>query len=157
MIAGNINSFAFLVEKISDWSVCGYANGNMQLFVNGKGYPNQKYTATLNMELINLLAEPYPLLSLVCDKSLYGLNADKLFRYFCDATFEKSDYRFQLPFETLMDSGWVAFVVTDGVRVRIQLGRQSAADKFELADETVISNTELKHIAEQLAAFKEQL
>ena len=157
MLVGNIQKIAFIAEKISDWSVCGFANGNMQLFVNGKGYPQQKYTATLNMELANLLGETSPLIAPVCDKELFDLDADKLFDYFCDVTFDKGDYRFQLPFEVLMDSDWFAFAVSGGCDVRIQLGRQTAADKFEFADETVISRTELNTIVQQLVSFKEQL
>ena len=157
MLIGNINRFAFLAEKISDWSVCGFTNGNMQLFINGRGYPQQKYTATLNMELANLLGESSPLITTMCDKELFGLDADKLFDYFCDITFDKGDYRFQLPFEVLMDGGWFAFVVSGGYDVRIQLGRQISVDKFEFADETVISRTELNSIVQQLSGFKEQL
>ncbi len=103
MLIGNINRFAFIAEKISDWSVCGFANGNMQLFVNGKSYPHKKYTATLNVELANLLGKDSPLITPVCDEKLFNLPADKLFSYFCNAAFDKSDYRFQLPFEVLMD------------------------------------------------------
>lgn len=157
MIVGDINRFAFLAEKISDWSVCGFANGNMQLFVNGSGYPQQKYTATLNMELANLIGESSPLITTMCDKELFDLDTYKLFDYFCDTTFDKGDYRFQLPFEVLMDEGWFAFMVSDGCEIRIQLGRQISADKFEFADETAISRTELKSIVQQLVSFKEQL
>ncbi|MBQ5325213.1 MAG: hypothetical protein J6J58_07175, partial [Oscillospiraceae bacterium] len=85
------------------------------------------------------------------------LDTYKLFDYFCDITFDKGDYRFQLPFEVLMDEGWFAFMVSDGCEIRIQLGRQNAADKFEFADETAISRAELKSIVQQLVSFKEQL
>lgn len=157
MVIGNIDSFAFIAEKISDWSVCGFANGNMQMFVNGRGYPQQKYTATLNMELANLLNETSPLINPVNDEKLFNLSAGELFSHFCNVTFEKGDCRFQLPFEILMDAGWFAFVVSDGCNVRIQLGRQLSADLFEFTDETVISETELNSIIQQLARFKERL
>ena len=157
MITGNPDKFAFLIEKVSDWSSCGFTNGLMYLYINGKGYPEDVHTTTVNMELNNLTEHNSPLVNPVMDNELFSVEDKELFNFFCITTFEKGDYRFQLPLQELGDAGYFVFAVAADDRVKIQIGMQKSADSFEFLDETVISIYEYKTIAVQLEKFKEQL
>lgn len=157
MIAGNPDKFAFLIEKVSDWSSCGFTNGLMYLYINGKGYPEDVHTTTVNMELNNLTEHNSPLVNPVMDNQLFSVEDKELFNFFCITTFEKGDYRFQLPLQELGDAGYFVFAVAADDRVKIQIGMQKSADSFEFLDETVISTYEYKTTAAQLEKFKEQL
>ena len=157
MIAGNPDKFAFLIEKVSDWSSCGFTNGLMYLYINGRSYPEDVHTATVNMELNNLTEHNSPMVNPVVDNELFSMKSKELFNFFYTATFGKGDYRFQLPLQELGDAGYFVFVVASDDNVRIQLVKQKSADSFELLDETVISLSEYKTISAQLEKFKEQL
>lgn len=157
MIAGNPDKFAFLIEKVSDWSSCGFTNGLMYLYINGRSYPEDVHTATLNMELNNLTEHNSPMVNPVVDNELFCMKSKELFNFLCTAAFEKGDYRCQLPLQELGDAGYFVFVVASEDNVNIQLGKQKSADSFELLDETVISLSEYKSISAQLEKFKEQL
>ena len=157
MVIGNINKIAFVVEKISDWSVCGLSNGNIQLFINGKGYPQQQDVVTLNMEINNIIDDLSPLINPVNDRYLFEMSALQLFDYFCCCTFDESNFAFKLPFTALTDEGWFVFIVTIDERVRFQIGKYINGDKFIFEDETIINRKELNCIIQQLKEYMEYL
>ena len=157
MLAGNPDKFAFLIEKVSDWSSCGFTNGLMYVYVNGKGYPEDIHTTTLNMELHNLTQTASPLVNPVTDTGLFNMNSEELFGYFINTAFENDDYRYQLPLQELGDAGFFVFAVAAEDKVKIQIVKQKSAEEFELADETVVLKTEYSDIATQVKIYKEQL
>lgn len=157
MLAGNPDKFAFLIEKVSDWSSCGFTNGLMYVYINGKGYPEEIHTSTLNMELHNLTQTASPLVNPVTDTGLFNMNSEELFGYFINTAFENDDYRYQLPLQEIGDAGFFVFAVAAEDKVKIQIVKQKSAEEFELADETVVLKTEYSDIATQVKAYKEQL
>lgn len=157
MIIGNPDKFAFLIEKISDWSSCGYTNGLMYLYINGMSYPKEMRTTSLNAELYAFTRENSPLLNPPADKKLFGLAADELFKNLCSLTFETGDYRYQLPCQELGDAGYFVFIVASENKVKIQIGTQLETDNIVFTDETVIDTLEFAKISEQLCDIKENL
>lgn len=154
MIIGNPDKFAFLIEKISDWSSCGYTNGLMYLYINGRAYPKEMRTASLNAELYALTMENSPLLNPPIDERLFKLPAQELFEKMCEIAFETGDYRFQLPCQELGDAGHFVFVVACENDVRIQIGTQQEADNIVFTDETAVDKKEFANISKRICDIK---
>lgn len=157
MIIGSSDKFAFLIEKVSDWSSCGYTNGLMYLYLRGKKYPVEDRTVTLNMEINHITSNTSPLVNPTVNKTMFDMAAHQLFEKFCELTFEKGDYSYHLPFLELENAGYYVFAVSLSDMVRIQVGIYHNADFIEYADEVVVEKVYTEQIVDLLEKIKERL
>lgn len=155
MIFGNPDKFAFLIERMPEWEDSTWINGIMFVLVNGKIYPAEIRTTTFNSELPDLLRDDSAFVHPVENQKLYRKKTAKLFRHLTEMTYSRNflkDDRFLIPFHELNDAGYNFFVLSDGDRVKILIGKWKSR-KIKFVDKTVISLQTYNEIKSQLTVF----
>ena len=158
MIIGNPYKFAIIVYPIKEWSSESLRNGVLLISIDGKLFPNEIFTSTLDVEYINLKET---LMNIPIDENLYNMKKDEAFKTIynivCPSDFNiASDYRFDLSLESINDHNHI-FAVSNGESIRIMasmLYYNIGESKHILANanisETFISIDEMNDIISQL-------
>lgn len=157
MIIGNPLKFAFLIERIQDWEVDYWKNGIMFVIVNDGIYPKEMRTTTFNSEFFDILNSNSAFMNPLIDKELYNKNDLELFHYIADITFPDdletdNDYRYLIPFHEINDSGYNFFIISNGVNIKILVGRWED-ENINLVDCTEISIQEYTEIKSKITIF----
>lgn len=152
MLAGNPDTFAILVERVTEWDTEGCTGGLMHFYIDGKVYPRKPRVTPLNTELPHLFAESgSAFVRPKVSRKLYELNGKKLFRmlrrmrypsYYGDDKEADEDYRFDVTLDQAAHARYHVFVVTDGQNVRLLIGRwgkKKRREKFRFLGETEIT------------------
>ncbi|MDE6733309.1 MAG: immunity 42 family protein, partial [Oscillospiraceae bacterium] len=81
MLFGDPEKFAFLIEKVPEWSDESFANGLLYVCINWEMFPKDLRNTTLSDDLQFLLDKehPYGMFCLVNDEKLYALSDKELF------------------------------------------------------------------------------
>lgn len=152
MLIGEPDKFAFLIEKVPEWSVGGFVNGLLYVYVNGEMFPKELRTTTLSTDLFML--RDFAFENLPTDKRLYALSDGELFGelrrlrypdYFTDNEDADYDYRFDLDLQELGDCGYDIFALSSGENVRVLVGHWSG-DEFALVNSAEITLDEFDKI-----------
>ena len=157
MVAGNPDKIAFIFEKVSDWSICGCTNGIMQLYMNGRQYPNELRTAAVDGEINSILSDRSPLVSMPENESLFNMPPQIIAGQMCIIAFENGDYSFQIPLQELEDAGYYLFMVCSDICTKFILTEYKGADNAVYKDAVVINNSETVQIKENLIKFKKPI
>lgn len=172
MLLGYPYKFAFLLEHIPEWDDGSFIQGMMFLMINEKIYPNEPWTATFSTELPMLLDEKYsPMKNPVVNKELYSVEGRELYDRLMvithseelDALYDSSYY---LPFMEINDLGWEVFVISDGEKVRLLVGKWNDSksidgrqyrEKPEFLDEVELTCEEYNSVIDKLEDFYNSL
>lgn len=157
MIIGNPLKFVFLIERIQDWEVDYWKNGIMFVIVNDGIYPKEMRTTTFNSEFPDVLNSNSAFMNPSIDKELYNKSDLELFRHMADITFpddleNDNDYRYLIPFHEISDSGYNFFIISNGINVKILVGRWKF-ENINLVDCTEISIQEYAEIKSKITIF----
>lgn len=157
MIFGIPDRFAFLIEKVPEWSDKTFTNGLLYVFVNFGMFPKELRNTTLSSELYMLFDSPPPI-----DERLYALPDNELFEEFRRLRFparysdnEDADeeYRFELELHELGDAGYHIFAVSDGENVRVHVGYWVDSDNFEFVNSAEITLEEYTELFNELSEY----
>ena len=163
MLIGDPDKFAFLIEKVPEWSAGGFVNGLLYVYVNGEMFPKELRTTTLSTDLFMLRSFAFD--DLPNDERLYALSDGELFgelrrlrypNYFTDNEDADEDYRFDLELPELGDCGYHIFAVSGGEKVRVLIGHWSG-DEFTLVNSAEISLAEFEKIRGAVIEYGENL
>ena len=164
MLIGDPDKFAFLIEKVPSWSVGGFVNGLLYVYVNGEMFPKELRTTTLSTDLFMLRGFAFE--KLPTDKRLYALSDDELFgelrrlrypEYFTDNEDADADYRFNLELQELGDCGYDFFALSGGENVRILVGQGASAEELTLVNSTEITLDEFNKIRGAVIEYGDNL
>lgn len=166
MLFGNPEKFAFVIEKVPEWSDESFANGLLYVFIKWEMYPNEVRNTTLSDDLQCLLAKEYPygMYYLVNDKELYALSDKKLFAelrrlrcpWLLDDEDSDDDYRFDLELPELSLANYRLFAISNGKYVRILIGHWDNPESFELVNSVRIPLKEFTKIRDELWDYYEK-
>lgn len=160
MVFGNPDRFAFMIEKIPEWSAGGYVNGLLYVYVNSEVFPKEHRKTTLSSDLRGL--PNYAFVKPPIDERLYALNDVALFEelrqmrfpsQFSDNKDADDDYRFDIELRELSDCGYHIFALSDGQNVRVLVGYWVDLDNFELMNSVKIPLEEFTKIREGVRAY----
>lgn len=164
MILGNPYNFAIFTKTIKEWNMDNeFCNGVLFFCIDGKFFPNNIVTATLNYEIQQLKEK---LKNLVDDEELYNMQKDKAFSIIYNMTFPENtdidnDYRFDISPESFADENCYIFAVGNGKQIRImatELYYNKEEARHDLRDikisETFIANNDLNEMITKLEAIK---
>jgi len=157
MVAGNPDKIAFIIEKVSDWSSCGCTNGILYLYLNGKQYPQELRTVTIDGELYSMLSGNSPLVAMPVNEKIFSLSPQHTAEYIYELACENGNYTYSVPFQELEDTGYYLFMVCSNSCCRFVLAHSTGADSVDYTDEIVISNNELSQITDKIKKFRESL
>ena len=166
MLAGNPDKFAFLIERVNEWESEGFVNGVMHVYINGKAYPKKLHTTTLNVDIAHLFNEDYSaFLRPTASRKIYTMKGKKLFKqlrrlrfpaYYGDDKEADEDYRFDVSLEEISNARYHVFVVTDGQKVRLLVGRwknKKHLNKCKFLDETEITAKKYQEIINRVYLY----
>lgn len=171
MLFGNPEKFAFVIEKVPEWSDESFANGLLYVFIKWEMYPNEVRNTTISDDLQFLLDKerPYGMYYLVNDKELYALSDKKLFaelrRVRCpwlffddddEDQYPEEDYRFDLELDELSLARYNLFAISNGRYVRILIGHWDNPESFELVNSVRITLKEFTKIRDELWEYYEK-
>lgn len=161
MVIGDPYKFGFLVERVGDWEYPPFVNGLLFFYLNKKAYPKELRTATLSMELPELLDEKSPLMKPKRNKRLFKLDSGDRFERIAALTFpedidKKSDLSYLVPFQGINDSGLAVFTLTDEEQVIIMIGEWSEG-KLLQTDERIVDILEYESVISQLKEYCDSL
>ena len=161
MLIGDPDKFAFLIEKVPEWSAGGFVNGLLYVYVNGEMFPKELRTTTLSTDLFMLRGFAFG--NLPTDGRLYALSDDELFGEICRLRYPDhftddadGDYRFDLELPELGDCGYDIFAVSGGDDVRILIGHWSG-DEFSLVNSAEITLAEFNKICGAVIEYGDNL
>ncbi len=163
MLIGDPDKFAFLTEKVPEWSDNTYANGLLYVFVNGEIFPKELRTTTLSSDLCALC--DFAFANPPMDNRLYALPDDELFgelrrlrypAYFSDIDDADEEYRFDIELWELGDCGYHVFAVSGGKNVRVLIGQWSG-EEFALVNSSEITLGEFLKIFNGLCEYRDSL
>jgi len=126
MVIGNPYVFAFMIDKVSEWSDATFKNGVFFVAINGVIFPHVLATTVLNSELYGFLeARPSSLLKMPINDMLFHMQKDVLFSTLLNALsqddemegFDVLDYKFST--NTMEDEACYCFSVSNGKMLRI--------------------------------------
>lgn len=166
MLFGNPDKFAFLIEKVPEWSDESFANGLLYVFIKWEMYPNEVRNTTISDDLQFLLDKerPYGMYYLVNDEKLYALPDEELFAklrrvrcpWLLDDEDADYDYRFDLELDELSLARYKIFAVSNGKLVRILIGHWENNESFELVNSVEITLEEFTKIRDELWEYYEK-
>ena len=133
MVAGNLDKFAFVIEKVSDTGICGCTNGTMQIYINGKKYPAKTAVTAIDTALNHLLC---------------GISAP---------VHKKENGRHKVPFRELEDTGYSIFMVYSDGFIKITAVNDRDKNNTEFTDEVVLTHKEFLNITEKITEFYNDL
>lgn len=157
MLIGTPDRFAFLIEKVPEWSDETFTNGLLYVFVNFDMFPKELRNTTLSSELYMLFDSTPPI-----DERLYALPDNELFEelrrlrfpaWYSDNEDADEEYRFELEFHELGDCGYHIFAVSDGENVRVHVGYWVDSDSFELVNSAEITLEEYTGLFNELSEY----
>lgn len=160
MIFGNPDKFAFMIEKIPEWSAGSYVNGLLYVYVNGEVFPKEHRKTTLSSDLRGV--QNYAFTKPPIDERLFALSDVALFdeirclRYpalFSDNKDADEDCRFDIELNELGDCGYEIFAVSDGANVRVLAGYWVDLNNFELMNSVKIPLEEFTKIREGVGKY----
>ncbi|MDE6733310.1 MAG: immunity 42 family protein [Oscillospiraceae bacterium] len=160
MIFGNPDRFAFLIDKVPEWSAGGYVNGLLYVYVNGEVFPKEHRKTTLSSDLRGL--PNYAFAKLPTDERLYALNDVALFEelrklrypaYFGEDKEADDDYKFDIELRELSDCGYHIFAISDGQNARIIVGYWVDLENFEFMNSIKITAAEFAEIRERIREY----
>lgn len=166
MLAGNPDKFAFVIERVSDWEKDGCVNGMMYIYINGRAFPRKLHTTKLDADLYYLFDEEssafvHPRVS----RKLCSFGEKKAFKCIRKARYPEFyahkenaevDYRYDVTLGELESARYRLFVVTDGQKVRLLLGRwkyKRRREKFRLLETAEISAAEYQDIVRRVYVY----
>ena len=160
MIIGSEYKLWFIIDRVPEWEDEAYKNGIMFVSLGTHIYPDTLRTTTLNMDLCYAVEDDSPFMKPVIDPVLYELEKDQLFKTIYEITYPEdiekdNDYKYEWPFQEIMDAGFVIFSVSDGNKIKILAGKAPfdetyPVDLIELDMEDYLSITkELKEYVDQ--------
>lgn len=123
MVIGNPYEFAFIIDKVPEWSADTFLNGIFFVAINGDFFPPSICTSTLNSDLyVFFEIAPASLITMPENSVLYAMNKDELFAILygslsSDSEIEGSTYKFSTT--TMEDEGCYCFSVSNGETLRI--------------------------------------
>lgn len=167
MVIGKPDSFSVLIKKINSWNTGdgGFCNGILLFSVNGRVFPDEFFVVTLSRAVF-LLRKHFQ--SLVNSEKLFLAKKEDAFQAMYNASHPIEDndivnYNFDLTPEDISDRGYFMFAVQNGNRTRIMVSNQLKYEAMEgkhdlngaQITETIISNTELEKIIEDLSQIEQ--
>jgi len=162
MIIGNPDKFAILTDIVKEWSDTSWRNGIFFFCISGELFPKEILNVTFNSEVWKLkekLQKPS------INEELFNAEKRKAFIELCRITFPENcdidnDYQYYLSPSTLGDFGYLAFIVSNGVQIRIMASKvnyiinESTHDLNNLEiSETFVTTGELEEIFGELRVW----
>ncbi len=157
MLFGNPEKFAVLIEKVPEWESKPWINGIMFMFINWNMYPRELRNATLNCELSCLLDKKSSFVNPVRDDKLFNMSKEERFKIISDITYPPDfetddDYKYLIDFTEMLDSGYSAFTVSNGEKIKIISGKW-IGEQLIFEDETEIEINEYNNIIQKMISF----
>lgn len=160
MVFGNPDRFAFMIEKIPEWSADGFVNGLLYVYVNSEVFPKEHRKTTLSSDLRGL--PNYAFVKPPIDERLYALGDVALFEelrklrypaYFGEDKEADDDYKFDIELRELSDCGYHIFAISDGQNVHVIVGYWVDLENFELMNSVKIPLEEFTKIREGVREY----
>lgn len=168
MIVGNPNVFSIMFDVVDEWNNdTTFNNGLLFMSIDGKIFLSELTTATLNVELPQLIEN---LKSPAENKEIFHMEKKDAFTYIYGLTFPSdwdmdNDYSYDITPNEFGDRNCYVFMVSNRDKIRILAASELQYIKEEsthdLQDinvvEAYISKEELERMAEKLNMFEQQI
>ena len=167
MIIGEPYRFAIIFDRVDEWNdrESSLNNGVLFISVNGMLFPNILSTATLSVDINNLVKMFNSLESQIVDNKLFNKDKTLLFKSLFNKTFPidtniDNDYTYYITPPTLQDEHYFIFGVRGNDSVRIlackleysEILFEYCLDDINVEDATV-SLSQLLNISEYLSEY----
>lgn len=131
MIIGNPYTFAFIVDKVPEWSDNSFKNGIFLVSINGVIFPPELATATLNTDLYYFFeVAPSSLITMPINNTFFNMDKVKLFSILynsvssrgltqCNKKYNFNGNKFKFSTTSMEDEGCYCFSICNGKKLRV--------------------------------------
>lgn len=168
MVVGNPDDFSIMFDVVDEWnSDTTFNNGLLFMSIDGKIFLSELTTATLNVELPQLIKN---LKNPAENKEIFHMEKKEAFTYIYGLTFPSdwdmdNDYSYDITPNEFGDRDCFVFMVSNGDIIRIlaasELQYIEEESTHNLQDinvaETYISKEELERMVEKLGVLEQQM
>ena len=168
MVVGNPDVFSIMFDVVDEWNNdTTFNNGLLFMSIDGKIFLSELATATLNVELPQLIEN---LKSPTENKEIFHMEKKEAFTYIYGLTFPSdwdmdNDYSFDITPNEFGDCNCYVFIVSSEDKIRILAASELQYIKEEsthnLQDinvtEAYFSKEELERMVEKLSMFEQQI